>query len=37
VTDGQRGMQEGARIPVADGKARFTLDPASYTTLVSAP
>jgi hypothetical protein len=36
VTDAQRGMQEGARIPVTDGKAQFTLDPASYTTLVSA-
>jgi hypothetical protein len=36
VTDGQRGMEEGARIPVANGKAQFTLDPASYTTLVSA-
>ena len=36
VTDGQRGMQEGARIPVADGKAQFTLDPTSYTTLIGA-
>jgi hypothetical protein len=37
VTDAQRGMEEGARIPVVDGKAQFTLDPASYTTMVSAP
>jgi O-glycosyl hydrolase len=36
VTDGQRGMQEGAPIPVANGKAQFTLDAASYTTLTSA-
>jgi hypothetical protein len=37
VTDAQRGMQEGAPIPVANGKAQFTLDQASYTSLVSAP
>ncbi|MGA3096248.1 MAG: hypothetical protein ABSF25_07330 [Bryobacteraceae bacterium] len=37
VTDEQRGMQEGAPIPVANGKAQFTLDATSYTTLVSAP
>jgi hypothetical protein len=36
VTDEQRGMQEGAPIPVANGKAQFMLDAASYTTLVSA-
>jgi hypothetical protein len=36
VTDTQRGMQEGARIPVTDGKAQFTLDQTSYTTLISA-
>jgi len=36
VTDAHRGMQEGTPIPVANGKAQFTLDPASYTTLVSA-
>jgi hypothetical protein len=36
VTDAHRGMEEGAPIPVANGKATFTLDPASYTTLVSA-
>ncbi len=35
VTDAQRGMQEGAPIPVTGGKAEFTLDPASYTTLLS--
>ena len=36
VTDEQRGMQEGARIPVTNGKAQFTLDQTSYTTLISA-
>jgi hypothetical protein len=36
VTDGQRGMKEEERIPVADGKAQLRLDPFSYTTLVSA-
>jgi hypothetical protein len=34
VTDAQRGMKEGKRIPVADGTARFTLDTTSYTTLM---
>jgi hypothetical protein len=37
VTDGQRGMQEGARIAVAGGKAEFQLDATSYTTLISVP
>jgi hypothetical protein len=37
VTDEKRGMQEGEPITVANGKAQFTLDPTSYTTLVSAP
>jgi hypothetical protein len=36
VTDAQRGMQEGARIPVTNGKAQFTLDQTSLTTLMSA-
>lgn len=36
VTDEKRGMEEGARVPVVNGKAQFTLDPTSYTTLVSA-
>ncbi len=36
VTDTKRGMEEGARIPVTDGKAQFTLDQTSYTTLISA-
>jgi hypothetical protein len=35
VTDKQRGMQEGERIPVTGGKAQFTLDAASYVTLIS--
>jgi len=34
VTDTKRGMQEGERIPVKDGKAEFSLDATSYTTLV---
>jgi hypothetical protein len=37
VTDSNRGMEEGAHIPVVDGKAQFTLNPMSYTTLSSAP
>jgi hypothetical protein len=36
VTDSKRGMEEAARIPVTDGRAQFTLDQTSYTTLVSA-
>jgi hypothetical protein len=36
VTDAQRGMEEGARIPVTNGKAQFMLDPTSFTTLISA-
>ena len=36
VTDDQRGMQEGERIPVSDGKAQFALEPMSYTTLIGA-
>jgi hypothetical protein len=34
VTDGQRGMKEGARIPATDGTVQFTLDTASYMTLI---
>ncbi len=34
VTDGQRGMKEGDPISVANGTAQFTLDSASYTTLI---
>jgi hypothetical protein len=34
VTDSLRGMQEGPRIPVRDGKADLTLDPTSFTTLI---
>ncbi len=34
VTDSQRGMQEGARVPVTDGKAEFQLDATSFTTLL---
>ena len=34
VTDGQRGMKEGARVKAANGKADFTLDTFAYTTLI---
>jgi len=34
VSDSQRGMKEGDRIAVAKGAAQFTLDAASYTTLI---
>jgi len=37
VTDGQRGMKEGQRIPVANGTAQFTLDTACFTTLIGGP
>jgi hypothetical protein len=37
ITDAARGMQPSGRIPVADGRAQFTLDPASFTTVVSSP
>jgi hypothetical protein len=36
VTDTKRGMQEGARVPVTDGKAELTLDSMAYVTLMSA-
>jgi hypothetical protein len=36
VTDSKRGYQELPRINVVDGKADFTLDATSYTTLMSA-
>ena len=35
VTDSRRGMEEGRHIPVYDGVAQFTLDAASFTTLMS--
>jgi hypothetical protein len=35
VTDKERAMKEGQRIPVSDGKAMFTLDSVSYTSLVT--
>jgi len=34
VTDSQRGMKEGDRIPATSGTTQFTLDTASYTTLI---
>jgi hypothetical protein len=36
VTDAKRGMKEEARVPVSQGVASLTLDPMSYTTLISA-
>ncbi|MCI0696610.1 hypothetical protein L0337_31985 [candidate division KSB1 bacterium] len=36
VTDSERGMKEDKRITVINGKARFTLGAASFTTLVTA-
>ncbi len=35
VTDGARGMEEGKRISAANGKAQFTLEAVSFTTLMS--
>lgn len=35
VTDSERGMEEGSRVRVSNGQATFTLDGASYTTLIS--
>jgi O-glycosyl hydrolase len=37
VTDSQRGMEEGARVPVADGKAELNLAATSYTTVIGVP
>jgi hypothetical protein len=36
VTDARRGMEEGGRVSVADGKAQFTLEATSFTTLIGA-
>ncbi len=33
VSDYERGMQEGPRVPVTDGKASFTLEAAAFTSL----
>ena len=33
ISDYERGMQEGPRIPVVDGQARFKLDAAAFTSL----
>lgn len=35
LTDRERGMKEGAPIPVSDGVARFSLEARTYTELVS--
>jgi O-glycosyl hydrolase len=37
VTDSQKGMEEGARIPVSGGKAELQLEATSYTTVISVP
>jgi hypothetical protein len=37
ITDSRRGMQEGARVVVSEGKAEITLDATSFTTLISIP
>src|SRR5579863_8568737 len=34
VTDRKRGMEEMGRIRVEDGKAQFTIDTMSFTTLI---
>jgi len=34
ITDGQRGMKELDRIPLANGTAKFMLETASFTTLI---
>ena len=34
TTDARRGIQEGPRIAVRDGRAQVTLDAASFTTLI---
>ncbi len=35
VTDNKRGMQEGTAVPVVAGKAEFTVDATSFTSLTS--
>ena len=36
VTDGKRGMEEGKRVRVSDGKAKFTLNEFSFTSVINA-
>ncbi len=36
VTDSKRGMEEGKRVRVSDGQARFTLADFAFTSLISA-
>jgi hypothetical protein len=36
ITDSQRGMEEGAHVPVVNGKAELQLDATSYTTVITA-
>jgi hypothetical protein len=36
VTDSKRGMEEGKRVRVSDGEAKFTLGEFSFTGLISA-
>jgi hypothetical protein len=35
VTDSKRGMEEGKRVNVTNGEAKFTIDEYSFTTLMS--
>ncbi len=35
TTDSKRGMEEGKRVHVSDGEAKFTLDEFSFTSLIS--
>lgn len=37
VTDSKRNMKEGKPVNVSNGKARFTLDATSFTTLTTTP
>ena len=35
VTDSKRGLEEGKRVHVSDGEAKFTLDENCFTSLTS--
>jgi hypothetical protein len=37
VTDGRRGMQESARVPVLQGTVQLPLDGMSFTSLAGNP
>ncbi|MFZ1977285.1 MAG: hypothetical protein WAV76_04970, partial [Bacteroidota bacterium] len=36
ITDSKRGMEEGKRVRVSDGEAKFTIDGFAFTSVVSA-